>query len=43
MSVETHLGLYEGGDGQRAHGVIDRLDRYGALREAHARDTDLLD
>jgi hypothetical protein len=30
MSVEMHVGLYEGGCGQRLHGVIDRLDRYGA-------------
>jgi hypothetical protein len=30
MSVEMHVGLYEGGHGQRLHGVIDRLDRYGA-------------
>lgn len=30
MSVEMHVGLYEGGTGQRLHGVIDRLDRYGA-------------
>jgi hypothetical protein len=30
MSVEMHVGLYEGGEGERLHGVIDRLDRYGA-------------
>jgi hypothetical protein len=30
MSVEMHVGLYEGGKGERLHGVIDRLDRYGA-------------
>jgi hypothetical protein len=30
MSVEMHVGLYEGGEGERIHGVIDRLDRYGA-------------
>ena len=30
MSVEMHVGLYEGGCGQRLHGVIDRLDRHGA-------------
>jgi len=28
--VEMHVGLYEGGEGERLHGVIDRLDRYGA-------------
>ena len=30
MSVEMHVGLYDGGVGERLHGVIDRLDRYGA-------------
>lgn len=35
MSVEMHVGLYEGGDGQRLHGVIDRLDRYGAYIWVH--------
>jgi len=30
MSVDQHVGLFEGGDGQRLHGVIERLDRYGA-------------
>ncbi|MBR7830625.1 hypothetical protein KDK95_30265 [Actinospica sp. MGRD01-02] len=30
MSVAMHVGLYEGGEGERLHGVIDRLDRYGA-------------
>ena len=30
MGVEMHVGLYEGGEGERLHGVIDRLDRYGA-------------
>lgn len=28
--MEMHVGLYEGGEGERLHGVIDRLDRHGA-------------
>jgi hypothetical protein len=30
MSVGLAVGLWEGGDGQRLHGVIESLDRYGA-------------